>query len=209
MALDYIEALRSVQPNGPYALAGWSLGGVAAFEMAQQLQRQRHDVSRLILLDSLAPGLMNQRLAHAGEASAKPDDDHLSEQDALARLAELCRTGTDEQISAAFAEVREAGFLPPEVALEDFQRWLQGCQTRVQQVLRYRPTPFNGRIILIKTFESEQKSELSNDLDPGFGWQELATEGLEIHTIKGSHYTVVLEPYVAELAAVIKRCLTL
>ncbi|MCZ0900911.1 thioesterase domain-containing protein, partial [Microcoleus sp. HI-ES] len=37
MAADYIAALRTVQPKGPYFLGGWSFGGLVAFEMAQQL----------------------------------------------------------------------------------------------------------------------------------------------------------------------------
>ena len=40
MAADYIKALRTVQPNGPYFLGGWSMGGLVAFEMAQQLYTQ-------------------------------------------------------------------------------------------------------------------------------------------------------------------------
>jgi len=37
MAAYYIKALRTVQPEGPYFLGGWSFGGLVAFEMAQQL----------------------------------------------------------------------------------------------------------------------------------------------------------------------------
>ncbi len=37
MAACYIEAIRSVQSEGPYLLGGWSMGGEIAFEMAQQL----------------------------------------------------------------------------------------------------------------------------------------------------------------------------
>ena len=38
MASEYLEALREIQPCGPYALGGWSMGGVVAFEMARQLE---------------------------------------------------------------------------------------------------------------------------------------------------------------------------
>ena len=37
MATIYIEALQEIQPCGPYYLGGWSMGGVVAWEMAQQL----------------------------------------------------------------------------------------------------------------------------------------------------------------------------
>ncbi|MEH2459865.1 non-ribosomal peptide synthetase [Nostoc sp.] len=55
MATHYIEALRRVQPKGPYFLGGWSFGGWVAFEMVQQLQRSGEEVALLAVLDTLAP----------------------------------------------------------------------------------------------------------------------------------------------------------
>ncbi|MBJ6766135.1 non-ribosomal peptide synthetase, partial [Myxococcaceae bacterium JPH2] len=54
MAERYIEALRAVQPSGPYRLGGWSLGGVIAFEMARQLTRLGEQVEQLVLIDAYA-----------------------------------------------------------------------------------------------------------------------------------------------------------
>ncbi|MBO3458249.1 amino acid adenylation domain-containing protein [Aetokthonos hydrillicola Thurmond2011] len=55
MASHYIEALRKVQPQGPYFLGGWSFGSWVAFEMAQQLQKSGEEVALLAVLDTLAP----------------------------------------------------------------------------------------------------------------------------------------------------------
>ena len=55
MAADYIQAIRQVQPEGPYYLGGWSFGGLVAFEMAQQLQQAGQKVALLAVLDTLAP----------------------------------------------------------------------------------------------------------------------------------------------------------
>jgi amino acid adenylation domain-containing protein len=49
---DYLDRIRSVQPDGPYHLLGWSFGGVAAHAMAVELQRQGAEVGVLALLDS-------------------------------------------------------------------------------------------------------------------------------------------------------------
>jgi len=57
MAAGYIQAIQTVQPEGPYYLLGWSAGGEIAFEMAQQLSRQGEHVADLILLDTRAPVL--------------------------------------------------------------------------------------------------------------------------------------------------------
>jgi thioesterase domain-containing protein len=55
MAAYYLGALKTVQLDGPYHLMGWSVGGVVAYEMAQQLMRQGEMVSVLIMLDTNAP----------------------------------------------------------------------------------------------------------------------------------------------------------
>ena len=52
MAADYIEQIRSVQPHGPYALAGFSMGGLIALEIAQQLLQCGETVERVALLDT-------------------------------------------------------------------------------------------------------------------------------------------------------------
>jgi thioesterase domain-containing protein len=55
MASDYVEAIRGFQPVGPYWLAGWSMGGVIAFEMARQLQQQGQEIGMLALIDTGVP----------------------------------------------------------------------------------------------------------------------------------------------------------
>src|SRR5689334_8043519 len=55
LARTYMEQVREVQPHGPYLLAGWSLGGVVAFEMARQLEAIGERVELLALIDSYAP----------------------------------------------------------------------------------------------------------------------------------------------------------
>lgn len=194
MAADYVEGLRSVQPTGPYRLGGWSLGGVVAFEMAQQLRRQGESVSLLALVDSLAPQVM--------ELSRQ--------QDVVTVLDELCRSGTDEQIKDAFAEAQRDGFLPPEIGLEGFPRWLHGCSVRIQAARDYKPLPFEGRVVLFKTAAPEHHKEpadVEENFDPALGWAGLAAGGLEIRHVAGEHQQVVLEPHVAVLAAQLKSYL--
>jgi enterobactin synthetase component F len=52
MARTYVDAVRRVQPAGPYYLMGWSFGGVVAQAMAGRLEAEGEEVRRLFLLDS-------------------------------------------------------------------------------------------------------------------------------------------------------------
>jgi aspartate racemase len=49
-AAEYLRRIRTLQPEGPYFLGGYSFGGVVAFEMAHQLHRQEQEVALLVLV---------------------------------------------------------------------------------------------------------------------------------------------------------------
>ncbi|AGC46603.1 3-oxoacyl-ACP reductase [Myxococcus stipitatus DSM 14675] len=54
----YIDAIRRVQPHGPYVLGGYSFGGLLAFEAAQQLKQRGEEVQHLIMFDTYPPELL-------------------------------------------------------------------------------------------------------------------------------------------------------
>ncbi|MCP1615472.1 thioesterase domain-containing protein/aryl carrier-like protein [Azospirillum lipoferum] len=66
MARDYVDLLRERQPQGPYHLLGWSLGGTLAALMAAELERRGETVRRLALLDPFVPSPKN------GEQGSEP-----------------------------------------------------------------------------------------------------------------------------------------
>jgi phthiocerol/phenolphthiocerol synthesis type-I polyketide synthase E len=53
MAALYVEEIQQVQPRGPYFLGGYSVGGIVAFEVAQQLIAKGEQVAMLALLDTI------------------------------------------------------------------------------------------------------------------------------------------------------------
>ena len=57
MARHYIDEIRSVQPHGPYYLAGYCYGGDVAFEMAGQLETAGEEVSFVGLIEANPLGL--------------------------------------------------------------------------------------------------------------------------------------------------------
>src|SRR5262249_46251675 len=55
MAARYLDEIRAAQPDGPYAVAGWSLGGWVAFEMARRLERAGASVEFFGVFDTAFP----------------------------------------------------------------------------------------------------------------------------------------------------------
>lgn len=53
LAARYVREIRTVVPDGPYHLLGWSLGGNVAHAMAAQLQAAGETVASLTILDSV------------------------------------------------------------------------------------------------------------------------------------------------------------
>ena len=61
MAAQYVKAIRSVDPQGPYRLLGYPAGGVIAFEMAQQLRKAGTQVALLAMIDTLTPAAAGRK----------------------------------------------------------------------------------------------------------------------------------------------------
>ncbi|KAI1481114.1 polyketide synthase [Daldinia eschscholtzii] len=55
MATKFIEEMKRRQPQGPYAVSGWSAGGVIAYEIVNQLTKAGDEVSHLLIIDAPCP----------------------------------------------------------------------------------------------------------------------------------------------------------
>ncbi|WP_244461354.1 thioesterase domain-containing protein [Rhodococcus sp. ZPP] len=71
LADRYLAEVQRIQPEGPYDLAGWSIGGVIAHAMAVRLQETGQVVGSLVMLDSFAE---TQQSQGSGEAAVREED---------------------------------------------------------------------------------------------------------------------------------------
>ena len=58
VASIFIKEIRAIQPQGPYMLGGWSLGGILAYEASRQLIAEGETITNLIMIDSPCPGTL-------------------------------------------------------------------------------------------------------------------------------------------------------
>jgi amino acid adenylation domain-containing protein len=203
MAASYIDAIRSVQPAGPYLLGGWSMGGVVAYEMAQQLEAQGQQVSLLALMDA-RPSLDDA--APLDEITLLINFAHdlgLSVDGLKLSTDELAKLNAEELLNYVLQRAIEAGIVPQDIQLAHARRLFEVFKLNVQAMQSYRPQPSSMRVTLLKAGEQRAK-ETS---DETMGWGALTSGEVEIHTVPGSHFTIVREPYVRSLAEQLADCI--
>jgi thioesterase domain-containing protein len=207
MATYYIDTMRTVQPEGPYRLGGWSMGGVVAFEMAQQLRRQGQEIVLLALIDASAP--------KGGRRRAKQDDVALlltfaqdlglSLEDLLLPPKHHPSLELNEPLAYILERAKMANKIPSETEFTQIQYLFNIFQVNNQALQDYVPRPYRGQITLFKAGEIRPE----DDRRPTLGWDALTTEGVEVHECPGTHFTMIREPHVQILAEQLRTSLML
>ncbi|HEX9736868.1 MAG TPA: alpha/beta fold hydrolase, partial [Thermoanaerobaculia bacterium] len=206
MAARYLAEVRAAVPHGPYNLAGWSFGGLVAFEMARQLRRQGEEVALLALLDTRAPG--------TGEGPAEDvfDDDAFWLADVagfLSRLAgresavtyeELRQAAPAAQVGLFVTRLQEIDFLPPGAGEDQVRRLLRVYKANVRAAAAYEGGPYPGRVTVLRAAAEERQDE-------ALGWQRFSPEPVEVHDVPGDHVTVLARDNVPALAQRLGDCL--
>ncbi|HSP78046.1 MAG TPA: alpha/beta fold hydrolase, partial [Myxococcaceae bacterium] len=201
MARHYLAQVRTVQPEGPYLLGGWSFGGLVALEMAQQLRAAGETVSLLALMDSHAPSSRPPSesdelslLAAFGQTLGLPWR-HLSlEPERLKRL------GGRELLAYVLEQARRGPSGTPHLELEEAEHLFALFRHHVEAQRRYVPRPYAGPAVLFRA-GTQPAGVTAEDL----GWRSWLTGGLTVDELPGDHYLLLRPPYVTSLARALAR----
>jgi thioesterase domain-containing protein/acyl carrier protein len=217
MAARYVEAVREVQPLGPYLLGGFSFGSFVAYEMARQFCVAGQDVSFLALLDTYSPLYWNKLpqkldvadiLVSLAWTTSREKGKHV-----LLSIDELRQLTFDDQLSFFLEKMRAEGLAPAEVDHELLSRFLKGYIARQRAAIEYVPQTYPGRVTVFRCKDRDllwnrRLSEAGLDPhDSTLGWRELSSEPVSVIEIPGHHEVVCNEPYVQSLAASLSTCL--
>lgn len=228
MAAHYIEALRSVQPHGPYYLGGWSFGGWVAFEMAQQLHQAGEEVALLAVLDTLAPIPGHVSLGHGLKFMlttaaryiwpffldyvyliiAIVKQQIISLIDRFPNFKKIVRYSGWEWLMRSRSHQNDTLNPSKESQLRILSELAIVPMLRVfyansQAVLDYVPQAYSSRIDLFRT---TAQTSIGED-EPSLSWDRLAEGGTEIHHLPGNHLTMLRKPHIQVLAAQLKACI--
>ena len=202
LASAYVRELRNLQPHGPYQLGGWSFGGLVAFEMALQLAASGEEIALLALLSSYLsksgvsmppPRLRDFVLGFFHEYGL---DVEPTKTDGLNR---------SQLLQYAFALARQAGIISQQLVFSDFcrvmeQKW-RVYRLHLRLGRRYVPQARLERVILL---EAEDTS--LDGRGPFEDWNTFATQ-VSRHLVPGNHFTILREPQVRHLAALLRQYL--
>jgi amino acid adenylation domain-containing protein len=185
MAEHYLAAIRQVQPEGPYQLAGWSFGGTIALEMAQQLQKGGESVAFLGIIDTRIYSTRFATLWHGSRVFLTSMLPHL-----WPYISDYLHLQTAEPgVQTKLSNFRRS----------EFRRLFRVFQANVRADSHYRPQRYAGRVTLFKTATEHP--------DSTWGWGEIAADGVELHQISGHHMNVLRPPQVQVLAEELSACL--
>lgn len=201
-ATYYLKVIRAVQPEGPYLLGGWCYGGVVAFEMAQQLQRQGQKVDLLVVIDAILP-----------EVAIQPTQD--DDAKFLLRLAESVKTWFGIDFIVSYDELRElpldeqfhllnkkANFIVTSTETEQYIRDYKLFKAHVQAMRDYVPQVYPHKITLFRASEKIthdfESAEFHSD-DRLLGWGKCSEQAIEVVKVPGNHFSMFTEPHVQEL----------
>jgi acetoacetyl-CoA synthetase len=200
MAQYHLEAIKQIQPHGPYVLIGYSLGGLVSLEIAHRLIAAGESVALLAMLDAYPSRKylsLSQRLrlsirqalkrisSAIGMSAPKQDQSALSPEELRAQMS-AGRLRTSLSKSSAAASMTPAMQRAAEVAKEALKR--------------YRPHFYPDKINFVR-------AETVTDFpaDPIAVWAGLAKE-FESETVPGDHLGMIAS-HPETLAAVISRYL--
>jgi thioesterase domain-containing protein/acyl carrier protein len=200
MAAYYIQALQTLQPTGPYLLGGWSMGGVVAFEMAQQLHAQGQRVALLALLDG--------RIPTPDETFPEDDSEAISLVEryfgiSFGPMEFLAQLPKDEQLGFVLELAKSAGLVPAELGVSQARRFVEHVRSDLRATQNYGLRLYPGRI----TFFKASETLAGTTADPTLGWSEWASGGVEVHIVPGNHANLMYEPHVEVLAKKLTACL--
>ncbi len=207
LAALYVKEIETFQPTGPCLLAGYSGGGVIAYETARQLQACGRSIALLGLFESYLPNPLSVvpvgLFCHSSWVYVKNRSRYHWTKMRKLRGRQVAQYLKDRcfyfpyqlsQLSRGLLDRlglhKAPAIAAPLIPTSDYYG---------QIAMSYRPKPFAGRVTL---FLGEQDIRLAAE-----EWGCLASGGVQVHRVSGDHYDLLSAKHAKELAQVLRSCL--
>ncbi|HXW57717.1 MAG TPA: amino acid adenylation domain-containing protein [Candidatus Cybelea sp.] len=166
VATCLLRKIRAVQSEGPYAMGGFCLGGLLAYEIASQLRAANQEVSLVVMVDSPNPS----RIGSCDSLTSK-----------LKYVGYLLRRGARLGLRKSLVYLHED-------LRKRFPRWggTESVESHMLEALQaaalaYQPEEYKGKVVLILA------SERPPHVNVLAGWQKVVPDELYTHYVSGHH----------------------
>jgi thioesterase domain-containing protein/acyl carrier protein len=211
LAEGYIKNIKKVQPGGPYYIAGWSLGGTIAFEIALQLEKMGQGVSFLGLID--APGPQENWRAGVRPFSLESEIGWVWKYLPGQEIKEKVKKAVDVNQAWSIIADHLAGnhfpvesirkLIPPDLArvIPNYDRlgvreliyYLNTGRTLTNARACYIPS--EKITAVLHYFRAGQSPRVFRD-----SWDAYCLKPMKTHEISGSHFSIFKQPHVRKNA---------
>lgn len=209
---QYYPVIKELQPEGPYYLLGWSLGGALAYGMGVALASQGDEVAYVGLVDAVLPRKeitdtveeRRERLERYAEFAKRTYDIG----DVPIPMDRLVEAETDEDMFNIIMELMQLSKARIPGGIIEHQR-TSFLDNRA--LLKVKRVEYDGYVAL---YRADRMHDGAIELEPNFadvapdgGWGEYA-KNLEIIPIGGDHLSIIDEPYASKISAHITKKFT-
>lgn len=203
IAAHYNASIMAQNPTGPYALAGYSFGGIIAFEMAKQFQAMGKEVKMLAMFDTYAyrspyhDPFVTQYYKR-GKFFMRKLVYNLSFHEGIGHTIAHNSTGIKRRLTKVLWKISN----------DEEQQGFFGYSNRIDEMnilaeKRYQLQPHN---IAVEVFRAEQRTFYLDDFE-NMGWKQYALKGVNVHKIPGGHNTIFKAPNDKIFASILQNCL--
>jgi amino acid adenylation domain-containing protein len=202
IASHFCDEIRKVQPDGPYHIAGFCVGGGVAFEIAQQLTAQGQSVATLVLVQTFSP--------NRARGNYKVPVVFHQLVFATRSILRNLRSLKDVGLGQWFRNFRNKSRIVKEIVrTRDIYRgdrtqlyWELVQRANLRAFSRYSPDSYKGSILFIMP----SQRDLTGRVDPKVYWGNLAEQGLKYRELSGEDSGSLLKkPNVQALAEVLSN----
>ncbi len=214
LAREYIGNIKEIQPEGPYSIVGWSMGGSIAFEMLRQLEMENEAVGFFAMIDTTPPPTKENepeelRFSLSGESEWVGqffDKEKIADMAAKAGSLETFWEGVADYSEAVKIDVENVKALIPgnmsaavpnleHLTLRQLIYYLNVIRTYTMLCENYVPTgKVKAPVFYFAAKDGGKGEEWRKE------WQGYVDKPLFSHEIAGTHFSMMRSPGVADLS---------
>ena len=211
MAADYLAAMDKIKGKGPYHLAGWSTGGIYAYEIAHQITKQNGELGTLIFIDSPTPAIFS-KVDLADEARFLFDlvnfSNYFAGADMVVSYDDLRRQQPEQRIQTVLSEAVKHKVFPPDVSADHIRRLIDVCRAHSRAIMDYKPPKSGHEVHIFRPGDVSVLMEASSQkLTADLGWNQYLTNRFNFYQIPGDHFSMMTGDNAARLARLINECI--